>query len=154
MIAAILESWFNMGGTRWDAADLKDLPKAARAQITKQLKAQGIGEPTKSKRVSKYHSNGTWVDGIYFPSFKEAEKYEHLEIMLKAGEIAGYCRQPRFLLTKGADGNRAEEYVADYIVFNNDGTFKVIDTKGFETQVFKIKLKRFRERFNIRLSVE
>jgi len=37
--------------------------------------------------------------------------------------------------------------VADFVIVNNDGTTDVVDVKGFETQVFKIKKKLFEYKY-------
>ena len=39
------------------------------------------------------------------------------------------------------------EYVADFVIFNNDGTSRIVDTKGVKTNEFKLKMKSFREKY-------
>lgn len=102
---------------------------------------------TKEKAKSKYHAKSVSVDGLKFPSKKEADFYVQLKLLTQAGEISGFCRQPRFVVTYGDDNNKAVEYVSDFIIFNNDGTYKIVDTKGLETNVFKLKMKSFYEKY-------
>lgn len=100
------------------------------------------------KTKSKYRSIKEWVDGICFDSKKEAEFYRTLKLLLRVGEIKGFCRQARFIITDGTDKeNRAVEYVTDFIVFYKDGTYRIIDTKGIQTKEFKLKMKAFKEKY-------
>ena len=101
----------------------------------------------KSKRKSKYNNQKTIVDGIKFDSKKEAEYYCQLKLLKQAGEIKDYRLQPRYELQPAFEKNskkyRAITYIADFAIINNDGTTEVVDIKGVETQVFKIKKKLF-----------
>ena len=101
----------------------------------------------KSKRKSKYNNQKTMVDGIKFDSKKEAEYYCQLKLLKQAGKIKDYRLQPRYELQPAFKKNgkkyRAITYIADFAIINNDGTTEVVDIKGVETQVFKIKKKLF-----------
>lgn len=103
------------------------------------------GTPVRKK--SKYNNIKTTVDGIEFDSKREAEYYCQLKLLKQAGEIRDIGLQPRFELQPGFNKNgkrfRPITYVADFVITNNDGTTDVVDIKGFETQVFKIKQKLF-----------
>lgn len=79
-------------------------------------------QESKSKR-SKYGAVKTKIDGHVFDSQKEAEFYSDLKFRVMAGEIAGFCLQPIFILADGV------KYKADFIIFNNDGSFEIVDTK-------------------------
>lgn len=50
----------------------------------------------------------------------------------------------RFPLLQGDENT---EYVADFVIFNNDGTCRIVDVKGVETDVFKLKMKMFKAQF-------
>jgi len=93
-------------------------------------------------KQTKYNNKKTWVDGVCFDSKKEAEYYENHKLLMRAGEIAGFCRQPQFVMVEGNTENRAITYKADFVVFNNDGTYKIIDVKGFESQQWKRTFKQ------------
>jgi len=101
----------------------------------------------KSKSKSKYNNQKTIVDGIKFDSKKEAEYYCQLKLLKQAGKIKDYRLQPRYELQPAFEKNgkkyRAITYIADFAIINNDGTTEVVDIKGVETQVFKIKKKLF-----------
>lgn len=87
------------------------------------------------------------MDGIKFDSKKEAEYYCQLKLLKQAGKIKDYRLQPRYELQPAFKKNgkkyRAITYIADFAIINNDGTTEVVDIKGVETQVFKIKKKLF-----------
>ena len=53
------------------------------------------------KPKNKYYSQKTWIDGICFDSKKEADYYCQLKLLTRAGEIKGFCRQARFVVTEG-----------------------------------------------------
>lgn len=107
-----------------------------------------ISKPkTVKKSRSKYNAQKIWVDGILFDSKAEADYYCQLKLLLRAGEITGYCRQARFLITEGVNGERGTEYVTDFIIFYPNGNYQIVDVKGKETDVFKIKEKAFREKY-------
>ena len=108
--------------------------------------ALGIISPPKKKKRSKYGATKVRVDGILFDSRAEAEYYEMLKMLQRGKLIAGFCRQARFVLTPSSDG-RGTEYVCDFVIFENDGTFRIVDVKGIETDVFKLKKKAFAEKY-------
>lgn len=99
------------------------------------------------KSRNKYNAKKVWVDGILFDSKSEADYYCKLKLLLRAGEITGFCRQARFVITEGINGERGTEYVTDFIIFYPDGNYRIVDVKGKETEVFKIKVKAFREKY-------
>lgn len=101
----------------------------------------------KPKKKNKYNNKKTEIDGITFDSKKEAEYYSMLKILKQAGEIKDFGLQPRYELqpkfSKNGKTYRAITYIADFVIVNLDGTTEVVDVKGVETQVFKIKKKMF-----------
>ncbi len=114
------------------------------AEYQRKNGSKAVLEPVKR---SKYNNNHIRVDGILFDSQKEADYYSDLKLRLRAGEIKGFCRQPEFVLLEGFADVRPETYKADFIVWKMDGTADVIDVKGMETEVFRIKRKQFMEKF-------
>lgn len=99
----------------------------------------------KTKNKSKYGAIKTSVDGHTFDSKKEADYYQELKIRLQSGDIKGFCLQPVFILAPGL------KYKADFIVFNNDGTAEIVDTKGFKTKEYIAKKKVFEDKFNLKI---
>lgn len=112
------------------------------------LKPQiGVNLVPAEKKKSKYNATREKVDGIFFDSKKEADTYRDLKMLLKAGEISGFCRQPEFILQEGFAEVKPITYRADWIIFYKNGSYDIRDDKGIETEVFKLKHKMFREKF-------
>lgn len=100
---------------------------------------------------NKYHNKKTTVDDIVFDSKREADYYCKLKLLKKSGEIKEFGLQPKYELqpkfSKAGKTYRAISYIADFIIVNNDGTTEIVDIKGLETQVFKIKKKMFEYKY-------
>lgn len=95
----------------------------------------------------KYKNKKTMVDGIAFDSMLEARRYKELKLLEKAGEISNLKLQPKYVIipTVRYKNNtyRVTKYIADFEYISNDGQIVVEDTKGFETDVYKLKRKLF-----------
>lgn len=102
----------------------------------------------KEIKKSKYGAVKTSVDGQTFDSKKEADYYCNLKLRLQCGDIRGFCLQPVFVLAPGL------KYKADFIVFHNDGTSEIIDTKGFKTKEYIAKKKVFEDKYNLKIKEE
>ena len=111
-----------------------------------EAKKLGVKIP-EQKRKSKYNARKVRVDGIAFDSQAEANYYCRLKLLLRAGKIDGFCRQARFVITEGRDGEKGTEYVTDFIVFYPDGKYRIVDVKGVKTDVFRLKVKCMREKY-------
>lgn len=124
-------------------------------QVGKRTEIVGqLDELRKALKKSKYNAHKTKVDGICFDSKLEADYYVQLKLRQRAGDIKGFCRQPEFILMEGNDDIKPIIYKPDFIVFTEDG-FEIIDTKGFETETFKIKHKLFKSRYpELKLKIE
>ena len=123
-------------------------------EYTDILKRQGKYHALEKPKKAKYNNRHTWVDGICFDSQLEARQYGQLKLLMRAGTIKGFCRQPEFILVEGNEGQRAITYKADFIVFNLDGTVTVEDTKGYESEQWKRTYKMFKAKYpQIEISV-
>lgn len=108
---------------------------------------------------NKYHNKTTIIDGISFPSRKEARRYQELLLLQRAGVIRNLQMQVKYVLIpaqyeeyarygkKGQrllDGKRLLEkecsYIADFVYEENEKTI-VEDTKGVKTKDYIIKRK-------------
>jgi hypothetical protein len=94
---------------------------------------------------SKYKNKRVEVDGIAFSSILESNVYR------KCKELKlDYTLQPRFTLIDKFKLNgkayRAIDYVGDFAITLNNQTY-IVDTKGMETDVFKIKKKLYAHRY-------
>ncbi len=96
---------------------------------------------------SKYHNKKVMIDGIKFDSKKEANRYQELKLMQRAGIISDLQRQVKYVLIpsqKGDDGRVVERpctYIADFVYVDENGKKVVEDTKGYRTSDYKIKRK-------------
>ncbi|MDE6357405.1 MAG: DUF1064 domain-containing protein [Eubacteriales bacterium] len=98
--------------------------------------------------MNKYYNKKIKIDGINFDSKLEAKRYQQLKLMEQTGSIKDLVLQPKYELLKGFKRRGKTylkvTYIADFIYFDNEKKRQVIeDVKGFETPVFKLKLKFF-----------
>lgn len=103
--------------------------------------------------VNKYHNKKTCYKGEAFDSEREKNRYIELLLLQRAGKIRDLQRQVRFELipTQKKDGEKTEakcSYIADF-VYIKDGQMVVEDSKGFKTDVYKIKRKLMIEKYGI-----
>ena len=125
-----------------------------------------------NKNYRKYGNQNTTVDGIRFDSQREAQRYQELVLLLRAGKISDLRRQVKFVLIptqyevyarysdktgkRLKDGKKVIEketsYKADFVYRNADGDLVVEDAKGVRTADYIIKRKLMLERHNIRIS--
>lgn len=91
--------------------------------------------------VNKYNARKIKTpDGQVFDSIKEHRRYCELRLLERAGKISGLSRQVSFELIPKQEGERAVNYVADFTYYEN-GNFVVEDTKGYKTEVYRLKKK-------------
>jgi len=104
------------------------------------------------KGKSKYGANKTSIDGIKFDSQKEANRYLDLLVLEKAGLIQDLHRQVRFELQPSYKKNgktiRPIYYVADFVYYDTFKGQKIVeDTKGYRTEIYKLKKKLFEYKY-------
>jgi hypothetical protein len=97
--------------------------------------------------LSKYNAKKITVDCIQFDSRLEAKYYEKLKKDVADNKILNFDLQPDFEVqpkfTLNGKNYRAIKYIADFIVYHNDGRITVIDIKGLATETAKIKKKLY-----------
>lgn len=92
---------------------------------------ENIGKLVKQPAQHKYHANRTTVDGISFMSKAEANRYSHLRLLEKAGQIHELTRQPRFDLH--LNGARLGVVIFDFKYRTGKNSEWIIeDVKGYE----------------------
>lgn len=105
--------------------------------------------------MSKYKNKKVVVDNILFDSKKEANYYTKLKILKDAGKILDLELQKKFVLqpTFKLNGKtyRAITYIADFVYKDSQGQVHVVDTKGYRTEVYKIKKKLFMKKYGIEI---
>jgi hypothetical protein len=108
-------------------------------------------EYLKNPKPSKMRNVKTVVDGITFDSKLEADYYCRLKLLIRTGEVLGFTRQPKFLLTDTLRKNgvtfKKMYYIADFLVDYTDGRTEIVDCKGRLTQLYKNKRKVFEEKY-------
>jgi hypothetical protein len=93
----------------------------------------------------KFGNKKTLVRGFLFDSKKEAARFIALSAMQDKGEINGLKLQPAYELAPSVKFKSSKRkkpalrYFADFSYFDVDGNLVVEDSKGRETDVFKIK---------------
>lgn len=106
---------------------------------------------------SKFHAYKAMVDGIQFDSLNESRYYvllkqaKNFKQPTEYGILESFEMQvpyeivPSFL--KNGHRIRKMEYLADFVLHYDSGKTRVIDVKGVETDVFKLKKKLVEYRY-------
>ena len=120
--------------------ELKGYKKAG---LIKSFELPVAGETTRSK----FHAYKVKIDNISFDSINESRFYLVCLDKLNKKEIRAFELQKKFTLIPSykKDGKTIREtcYIADFVLLMADNSVRVIDIKGIETDVFKIKHKLF-----------
>lgn len=106
--------------------------------------------------MNKYHNKKVIVNGYKFDSKKEANYYNQLKLLQRAGLIRDLELQKTFILQPSFKLNnktrRNITYKADFTYFSiEDNKIHVIDVKGFKTDVYNIKKKMFEYKYGIEI---
>lgn len=100
---------------------------------------------------TKYNNSKQTEDGHKFDSVAELEFYRELKERQQRGEISSFELQPVFELQpsfkKNGITHRAIKYIADFKIMYPDDSIEIVDVKGAETDVFKMKHKLFEYKF-------
>lgn len=101
----------------------------------------------------KYHNKKCFFDGEIYDSKFEAERSWQLKMLVRGGKIRALERQKEFILLDGYVNNKGEKirpikYVADFYYYDVEEDVLVVeDTKGYATEVYKLKKKMFEKRY-------
>lgn len=111
--------------------------------------------------LAKYHNKKVIANGVVFDSQKEAQRYQELLLLEKAGEITDLKRQEKFVVIpkqledysqkKGKVIERECVYIADFTYYRGE-EFIVEDVKGVKTKDYIIKRKLMLYQFGIRVT--
>jgi hypothetical protein len=94
-------------------------------------------EGGEAKKENKYGNERT---GKY-ASKLEAEVAENLAAAERSGKIFNLREQVPIVLVPSNGKLRAIKYVADFVYQDSEGKTHVLDSKGFKTQVYRLKKK-------------
>lgn len=85
-------------------------------------------------------------DGKIYDSKFEAGYGEELRLRKRAGQIKDYQTQINFPLIVGK--YNVGTYIADFVVYHNNGDEEIVETKGYMTDVFKLKWRLMEAIYN------
>lgn len=115
----------------------KPAANAGRVEIPNQ-------EPLEKR--NKYGARKKLVDGIWFDSVWESQRYLQLKAKLHCNEISNLELQVKFPLE--VNGVLVASYVADFVYENDQGTV-VEDAKGYKTAIYRLKKKLMKACYDI-----
>jgi hypothetical protein len=87
--------------------------------------------------VNKYSNESCIYNGVSYDSKFEAHYAQNLDWLLKAGAIKKWERQ--FPVRIRYRGETICTLWVDFLVHHTDGSLELAETKGFETDTFKLK---------------
>jgi len=91
-----------------------------------------------ARKPNKYRAVRTTVDNIPFDSKLESRKYQELKLLERTGAISDLTLQPSFPIIW--NGQKITIVKGDF-QFVEHGKTVVIDAKGFDNQLSKLKRK-------------
>lgn len=103
---------------------------------------------------NKYRNKITELDGIRFHSKKESVRYSQLKLYEKGGLIKDLRLQVKYeLIPKlviNGKTERAISYVADFVYIDTVHGVEICeDCKGMRTDIYKIKYRLMKLKYNI-----
>lgn len=96
-------------------------------------------------KKSKYNAKKVTINGITFPSKKEADRYLTLQTLRKANEVDFFLMQVPFHLPGKT------KYYCDFVVFWKSGRVSFEDVKGVKTDVFQMKKRMVEDLYNVEI---
>lgn len=151
-----------------DARDFARLSKSAQKQILEKL-----DKPAKPSKFGNVKTPRTLENGTEytFASKREAERFDELMLLLKAGRIRNLKLQPHYTLTApyikpNGEKVKREDYVADFEyeklmmiahkrgegrVFVQEWRLVVEDVKGKRTDMYLRKRNQMLDKYDIRV---
>lgn len=125
----------------------KELAGLVKEGVIKSFSLPQVGETSKSK----FHAYKAEIDGITFDSLNESRYYVCIKRVRDSGQetehgkLLSFDMQVPYTIVPSYVKNgrrvRKMEYLADFVLHYENGTKRVIDVKGVETEVFKLKKK-------------
>lgn len=86
---------------------------------------------------NKYHAKSTQYAGQVYHSGLEASYAAELDLRVKAKDIKSWDRQIKLDLK--INGQHITNYYIDFIIHHNDGSREFVETKGYATDLWRIK---------------
>ena len=112
------------------------------------IKNFALPEVTDAPVKSKYNAKKVMIDDIIFDSINESKFYLYCLYLRAQKKLTDFSMQQEYELLPAYtnhDGKKIRKisYLADFVLTYPDDSIHVIDIKGMETPVFKIKKKLF-----------
>lgn len=95
----------------------------------------------------KFKAKPVTEDGHRFASNLEWQYFKHLQLMVRSGVVLFFLKQVPFHLPGGV------KYITDYLLFMSDGSVRVVDVKGVETDTFKLKKKMVEDLYPVEIEI-
>lgn len=89
--------------------------------------------------MTKYRAKRTELDGMQFDSKREAERWQQLKLLEKAGIVKNLQRQVTYECW--VNSRLICKYRADYVYDDAEKGHVIEDAKGFRTPVYRMKRK-------------
>ena len=86
----------------------------------------------------KYNAIRSVYNGYPYDSKFEAQDAMQLDWRLKAGDIKGWDRQFPIEIRNPKTGELLRRHKVDFRIQENDGSFTLVETKGFETRDWRM----------------
>lgn len=117
--------------------------------MTERLTAEAWRAQQRPRRRHKFGAKACVVDGVKFPSRREARRYQQLRLLERAGEIGHLELQPAYPL-HAHGGHQVAKYVADFrYVVVSTGEVVVEDAKGVKTPIYRLKARWLKAEYGI-----
>jgi hypothetical protein len=110
-------------------------------------KHMSAAEYLSRKGKRKWNNQPTEYRGVKYASKKEAASAGKLDDLRDSGEIVSWTRQVPFSLPGGA------KHYVDFLAFLPDGTFRLIEVKGRDLPMGKLKRRQVEELYQVRIEV-
>ena len=119
-------------------------------KVVDKLVEQGV-IPSEPKKPSKYRAKPVMIDGVWFASTKEANRYCELKLLLQQGEISSLQMQVTYQLV--VDGQFITTYRADFVYIDQRTGARVVeDAKGLRLPIYTIKKRLMRALLGIEIT--
>jgi len=95
----------------------------------------------------KFNAQAVVINGFRFDSKKEGRYYGELKLRQRAGEVLCFLRQVPIHLPGQT------RLVIDFLEFHTDGSVHFVDTKGVQTETFKLKRRQVEDLYPFDIEV-
>ncbi len=99
------------------------------------------------RKGHKYNARAVVIDSIRFDSAKEGRYFQQLKLRQQAGDVLCFLRQVPIHLPGQA------LLVVDFLEFHTDSSVHFVDTKGVQTETFKLKKRQVEDLFPFEVEV-